>query len=437
MNTAMNNATTRPPRIPDAIARAVILPESFTDLEGVVYPACRWLHENMPIGIAAVEGYDPVWILSKHAHIKEVMSDPELYHNADVNIFLQPTAGDDYLRGLLGGTTKVLQDLSYMEPPEHLPHRNSIQIPFMPARVNRYEAMLRRLAREAVDRMLDSGGECDFVDTVSRDYPFFAIMEILGIPREGYPAMLKMAQDTFGANDPELKRDDIELTPEAFGKQWLAAVRECYEYVETLRQDRLANPRDDLTSAIVHARLKNGEPLPDRTQNNFISTVVLAGHDTTSSAISGGMLGLIKHPDQLQRAKDDPSLIQSLVEECLRYSTPAKHFMRNSTRATTLHGYSMRAMERVMCLLVAGNRDPDVFPQPERFDVGRKNNPHIAFAWGQHVCLGQFFAKIEMRTLFQELLPRIKSIELAGLPKQKAGNFVTGLKKLPIRVTPA
>ena len=423
--------------VPDEIARAVILPASYADLDGTVFPACEWLRHNAPVGRAEVEGYDPLWLISKHADIREVLRDAELFHSADFNIMLQPTAGDEFLRGLLDGTTHVLNNLSYMEPPVHGMYRNATAREFLPAQIRKFEPRFREIAKAAVDHLMEHEGECDFVRDLSARYPLNAVLEMLGVPPEDYDYMLKITQDTFGGDDSDWRRDDVPPTPEAAAKQWAMAVQDAYEYFEVIRKDRLANPRDDLATAIVTAKLENGELMPERIQNHLTLSIAIAGHDTTNSAISAGMHGLALFPEQLQKVKDDPKLIPGLVEESLRWATPAKHFMRNATADTELNGVEISADDRLMCLFVSGNRDEDAFPDPMTFDVTRRPNPHVSFSFGPHVCLGQHIAKIEMRALFDELIPRLGSVELAGEPVLKVSNFVSGFKTLPIRFTRA
>ncbi len=426
-----------PAVVPDDIARAVVLPASYGDLDRTVYPACEWLRENAPVARAKVDGYDPIWLISKHADIKDVLRDAETFHNADANIMLQPQAGDAYLRDLLDGTTHVLSNLSYMEPPEHGRYRNATAFAFLPAQVRRFQDRFRELAREAVDRMLECDGECDFVGVVSAQYPLSAVMEMLGVRREDYELMMKLTQDTFGGDDPDWKRDDVPASPEAMAKQWHASVQDFYEYFEVIRTDRLANPRDDLSTAIVTARLDDGELMPERIQNHLTASIALAGHDTTNSAISAGMHGLALFGAQFEQVRANPELVPGLVDESLRWATPAKHFMRNASCDAEVGGVPIASMDRLMCLFVSGNRDPEVFPDPMSFDVTRRPNPHLSFSFGPHVCLGQHIAKMEMRALFEELIPRLKSVELAGEPRLKVSNFVSGFKSLPIRFTTA
>jgi cytochrome P450 len=424
--------------VPDEVARSVMLPESYADLDGVVHPACRWLRENLPVGLAEIDGYDPVWLVSRHTDIKAVLGNQDLFHNADVNILLYPTAGNESLRVLNGGTTRVLDNLSYMDPPQHATYRTAIASVFTPARVRQFESRLKVLAKEHVDRFLEREGDIDFVSALSRDYPLSAVMELAGIPTEDYQYMLKLTQDTFGGDDPDWKRDDVPESPEAAARQWHAAVQDFYEYFEGIRSERTAKPRlADMSTEIVLARTSDGELMPDRIQNHLTLTLALAGHDTVNSAISGCMFGLLRFPDQFEKVKSDPGLIPGLVDEGLRWATPAKHFMRNATQNVNTLGVEMQAMDPVMALFVSGNRDDAVFADPYVFDVTRKPNPHLSFSYGPHVCLGQHVAKLEMRTLYAELIPRLKAIELAGEPTLKVSNFVSGQKTLPVRFVPA
>jgi cytochrome P450 len=177
--------------------------------------------------------------------------------------------------------------------------------------------------------------------------------------------------------------------------------------------------------------------MPERIQNHMAASVAIAGHDTTNSAIAAGMQGLALFPDQLEKVRAEPKLIPGLVEESLRWATPAKHFTRDATADTEVSGVPIKAGDRLMCAFVSANFDEDVFPDAHSFDVTRRPNPHMAFSFGPHVCLGQHIAKIEMRALFEELIPRLGSIELAGEPRLKVSNFVSGFKTLPVRFTKA
>ena len=205
-----------------------------------------------------------------------------------------------------------------------------------------------------------------------------------------------------------------------------------FNYFTTLTASRRENPTEDLASAIANARI-NGEPLSDLDTMSYYVIVASAGHDTTRNAITGGLLALIENPDQLARLRDQPELMPTAVEEMIRWTTPVKEFMRTATEDTTVRGVPISAGESVYLAYVSANRDEEVFNEPFRFDVGRDPNKHLAFGYGVHFCLGAALARMEMNSLFNELIPRLDSIELAGVPELTATVFVGGLKHLPIR----
>jgi len=200
-----------------------------------------------------------------------------------------------------------------------------------------------------------------------------------------------------------------------------------------LTQSRREHPTEDLASAIANAKI-NGEPLTDMDTLSYYVIVASAGHDTTSAATAGGLLALLENPDQLARLKNDMSLMPTAVEEMIRWVVPVKEFMRTAQADTVVRGVPIAKGEAVLLSYVSANRDEDVFADPFRFDVGRDPNKHLSFGHGVHFCLGAALARMEINSFFTELVPRIKSIELAGEPETMATTFVGGLKHLPIRV---
>ena len=189
-----------------------------------------------------------------------------------------------------------------------------------------------------------------------------------------------------------------------------------------------------IASAIANAKI-NGEPLTDMDTLSYYAIVASAGHDTTSAGLAGGMLALLQNPDQLARLKADPSLMGTAVEEIIRWVVPVKEFMRTAQEDTEVRGVKIAKGEAVYLAYTSGNRDEDVFTDPDKFDVARDPNKHISFGYGVHFCLGASLARMEINSFFSELIPRIESIELAGDPELISTLFVGGLKRLPIRVT--
>jgi alpha-terpineol hydroxylase len=391
MTTTADSAVTA--LVPDEIARAIILPESYAHLEDVVVPAGQWLRDNLPIGLAKVDGYDPVWLISKHADIQEVAKDNELFHNGDVNPLLNSQSDDEFARGLTGGTTRTLDSFSYMDPPEHTGYRGALGDAFQPKVIRqKYEAVFTDLAKELVDELMDRDGECDFVQDFAAHYPTRVTMAVLGVPREEHGRMLRLTKEFFGGADPAMQREEFKGLEDAQSRQWAATVQDFYGFFGQLRAERGEHPQDDLTT-FVNGLQAGGAPWPDHIKNGFLATVAPAGIDTTASAIAGAIIAFTRFPDQFELAKSDPSLIPGLVDEAIRWTTPTKNFMRNATRDTELRGIPIQGMDRLCMMLFSGNRDEDVFPSPHAFDITRRPNRHLSFSHGPHICLGQHIAK--------------------------------------------
>jgi cytochrome P450 len=251
------------------------------------------------------------------------------------------------------------------------------------------------------------------------------ILSILGLPESDYPLMLKLTQEIFGAQDPELARG-------ASQEELLAVIMDFFQYFGRLIEERKANPTDDLASLIANA-VVDGEPMPMMDQVGYYIILATAGHDTTSSSMAGGLQALIENPEQLRRLQDDPSLIGTAADEIIRWVTPVRHFMRTALAPYELHGHRFEEGDWLLLSYPSANRDEAEFTDPFTFDVGRAPNRHLAFGFGVHYCLGAMLAKKEIKALLTELVPRLKSIEFAGKPELSSSYFVGGLKRLPIQ----
>ncbi len=419
-------------RIPTEIAEAVVLPSGYTDPQKM-NDAFTWLRNNQPLGIAEVEGFDPLWLVTKHADILAVERQSNLFLNMAANPILNTQAGDEFLKENCGGTTRVIDTLTHMDAPEHATYRQIASNYFMPGRIGKLEAQVREIAREAVEQLVQKSGDVDFVKDFALYYPLRVVMSLFGVPREDEPKMLQLTQDFFGVNDPEAKRDDVEVSPAAAAQQFRQTIQDFYTYFDTFTDDRRKNPRDDLMTIIANAQV-NGEPISKLHANGYYIAIATAGHDTTSSTSATIMQVLTQFPDVLAKVKNDPSLIPNLTEESLRWYGPVFHFMRCASADTELRGRPIRKGDRLMLCFPSANRDEEVFDRPFEFDLTRSPNRHMSFGNGPHMCIGQHLAKLEIRILFEELLPRIASVELAGTPRYVETNFVGGLKSLPLKL---
>ena len=417
--------------MPKNIAETLVDPRCYADRR--IHDAYTWLRNNNPLGIAEPEGYDPFWTVTKHADILEVSKQNDLFHNGDRQATLTNRESDRRVREMTGGSPHLIKSLVQMDAPEHPKYRMLAQPWFLQGNLKKLEDRIRTIARGAVDKMAAKGGRCDFVKDVALLYPLHVIMEILGVPEEDEPRMLRLTQELFAPQDPDTARaQPADLDPAEYAKALTAVVDDFEAYFTRISEDRRANPRDDFATVIATAKI-NGEPLPRLEQMGYYMIIATAGHDTTSSSTAGAIWELCDHPDQFAKLKADPSLISSMVEESIRWMTPVKHFMRSATRDTELRGRRIAKGDWLMLCYASGNRDEEVFDDPFTFQVDRKPNKQVAFGYGGHVCLGQHLARMEMRILWEELLPRLSDLALDGEPAMSESVFVNGPKRLPIR----
>lgn len=416
--------------VPADVAIKILNPASFAD--DSVMDAYAWLRANEPLGRAEIEGLRPFWIVTRHADILEVSRQNDLFHSGDLPTTFTTLEAEEKVKAMTGGSPHLLRTLVQMDAPDHPKYRVLTQSWFLPQNIRRLEDSIRAIAREHVDRMATLGGRCDFVQDVALTYPLRVIMSILGVPPEDEPRMLRLTQELFAPADPELNRSgeaerDIR---EGLG-DITATISDFFMYFKALSDARRADPTEDLASVIANGVI-DGQPMNDLETMGYYIIVATAGHDTTSSSTAGAVWGMCEYPEAFAAVKQDPSLIPGLVDEAIRWTTPVKHFMRSATEDTEVAGRRIAKGDWLILCYPSGNRDEAVFDRAEVFDPTRNPNRHLAFGYGAHLCLGQHLAKMEMRILFEELMPRLKSLRFDGPPTRSAASFVSGPKKLPI-----
>lgn len=418
--------------IPDEIAQTIIDPAAYA-ANTPLHEAFTWLRKEMPFGRTEIEGYDPFWVATTQKDIREIERQNELFHNGDRAATLVNQEADKVVRDMMGGSPHLVRSLVQMDNPDHANYRQLSQNFFMPQNLTGLEERIREIAKGFVDRMEDMGGTCDFARDVSFLYPLHVVMEILGVPEVDEPLMLKLTQELFGASDPDQNRTGDEVvTAEQGVATLMETVGDFIVYFNELTDARRANPRDDLASIIANGKI-DGEELGHLEAMSYYIIAATAGHDTTSATTAGGLWALCENPDEFAKLKADPGLINSLIEESIRWETPVKHFMRTATDDAEIHGEKIAKGDWMMLSYPSGNRDEAVFDDPFSFQIDRAPNRHIAFGYGAHICLGQHLGRMEMRVLWEELLPRLKSVELNGEPSRVAASFVSGPKSVPIR----
>ena len=420
-------------RIPDDLAARLVDPAVYADSR--IHETYAWLRANNPLGVAQPEGYDPFWVVTRHADILDISRQNALFHSGDRSTTIVSAAGDAHIRQMTGGSPHLVRSLVQMDAPDHPKYRILTQAWFLPQNIRKLEDRIRTIARASVDRMLASGGECDFVTEVALHFPLHVIMEILGVPEADEPRMLMLTQELFGAADPDLGREEKESDPPDVGALQ-GVLADFYQYFAKISAERRTHPREDLATLIATSEI-DGRPISEFEAMSYYVIVATAGHDTTSSTTAGAMQALCEHPDQLAWLKADPARIPGLIDEAIRWTTPVKTFMRSATEDTEVGGRAIAKGDWLMLCYASGNRDEAVFENADQFRADRSPNRQLAFGYGAHLCLGQHLAKMEMRILYEELLPRVKAVELAGAPRMSHAVFVNGLKSLPVRFVAA
>jgi len=255
------------------------------------------------------------------------------------------------------------------------------------------------------------------------------LADMLGVPREDWPKMFEWTNRVAGSSDPEFQE------PDAAGADFLPFEKtrnELFQYFAELAEERRKNPRDDIVSVLANSSI-DGEPMPPLELLSYYFLLVVAGNETTRNAASGGLLALIENPDELVKLRRDPTLVNTAVEEIVRWTSPVIQFCRTAVEDVELHGKKIRAGDAFCLFYPSANRDAEAFDEPDVFRVDRHPNPHLGFGIGQHFCLGANLARLELRVIFSELAQRLEEIELAGPFERMRSSFLGGVKRMPIR----
>ena len=322
------------------------------------------------------------------------------------------------------------------DPPRHTEMRKVCSKRFSARGVGAYEDWIRDVARGVLDRALASDEPFDFVREISRELPIRFLCSIFTVPQDDAPALIEWGDQMIANQDPELSAavvDRVDTEEYRLLPFRSPTARKVFDYADRQRDARLAEPTDDVIAALVTAQSEG--ILSERDYHNYFALLMIAGNETTRHTISSGMLALLEHPNEMRLLQDEPDRIPKAVEEILRWATPVMHFRRTATRDMELRGQTIKAGDKVVTWYISANRDEEVFPDPYRFDVSRSPNDHVTFGpGGPHFCLGAHLARLETKILFQELLPRLRSIELVGRVERIRSDFVNGIKRMPVRL---
>ncbi len=314
-----------------------------------------------------------------------------------------------------------------MDAPRHTKLRLLVNKGFTPRMVAKVDANVRVRARSIVNRVCEMG-ECDFVDKIAAALPLEIICDMMGIPQSDYRRIYELTNTILGVGDPEFASTIEEL---------MAAGLELFQYAQSLGQQRLEDPKDDITSSLMHAEV-DGQRLSPQEFGSFFILLVAAGNETTRNAISHGMYALTQFPDERRKWLADFDKVTPLaVEEIVRWATPVIHFRRTLAVDAELSGQKIAAGDKVVMWYNAANRDERSISDPYRFDVTRDPNDHVGYGGGgPHFCLGANLARREISVMFDELLHRLPDIEVTRAPDMLFSAFIHGVKRMPCRFTP-
>ncbi|MCC6557384.1 MAG: cytochrome P450 [Polyangiaceae bacterium] len=357
------------------------------------------------------------WALTRHEDIARVSRDLATFTQAP-SIFIE-----DMPPGNLRDSPDVIIN---MDPPRHTRFRGLVSKGFSPRMIQGLEGRVREVVTELIDAFAGRGS-ADFVGELATELPMRVILDLVGVPREEQPVVLDYSTRFFGALDPEYQGAPQDLN---------TLMQSMDAVAHRLAEERRRAPKDDMLTLLVNAEV-DGERLSYGEIGGFFRMLLSAGHDTTKTLLSHGMLTLIEHPAARRRLQESPALIPGAVEEMLRFTPPVLYFRRNAARDTEIRGQEIAAGDKVVLWYVSGNRDEAVFRAPDTFDIRRTPNEHLSFGCGPHFCLGASLARLEARVAFEELLRRLPDLELAGPVVRVRSNWVLGIKSMPVRFTPA
>ncbi len=398
----------------------VIGPDTYAE-HGYPHAAWKQLRRESPVHWFDLPNGVGFWAVTKRSDIVWISKQPDHFQNAPrLAIFEEGGPPEDertFVRHLLN-----------MDPPEHPKFRQTASSWFTPRAIERRRPEVERITRELLAEMAAEGEtrEADFVGDLAAPLTLNVLADMLGVPREDWRLMFQWTNQIAGSADPEFQDSE---TPDATVEN---ARNSLFQYFMALAEKRRSDPRDDMVSVLVNSSV-DGQPMPPLELLSYYLLLVVAGNETTRNAASGGLLALIENPAELAKLRDNPGLVDSAVEEIVRWTAPVIQFCRTPVEDVELRGKQIRAGESLCLFYPSANRDEDVFEDPDVFRVDRRPNPHLGFGIGEHFCLGANLARLELQVIFRELATRLEEVELAGPFERMRSSFLGGVKRMPIR----
>jgi cytochrome P450 len=388
------------------------------------YPHEAWtrLRAEAPVAWVDPPGFEPFWAITKYADVQHIATQPQRFSSAH-GISLRRAGAP------LPPPSEILV---LLDPPRHGPMRRLASPTFGPRGLRSRRPDIERMAVEILDEALAPGApvELDFVERIAAPFPLAVIAWTLGVPRADVSLLFRWTNEIIGKEDPEYRRPG-----ERPGQTIKRARGELHAYFDHVVEERRRRPQDDLISLLIAARIDD-TPLNPEQLISYCELLVEAGNETTRNAISGGLLAFAERSDEWEKLRTNPGLLPDAVEEILRWVSPISHFTRVATEEVEVRGTTIRTGDQVALYFASANRDEEVFDDPFAFRIDRSPNPHLAFGFGEHFCMGAQLARVELETVFRHLLARFESFEVSG-PVERLSSIINGsIRRLPIRYRP-
>ena len=386
-------------------------------IQGIPHEWFTHLRRNAPIYHHPEPAGPGFWVFSRYEDVVAIGRDARRFSSEQSRGGVVMLEEPDYEVEDPGGNMMLT-----MDPPPHTRYRRLVNRGFTPRMIGMLEPHIREMSGRIIDEAL-AQGEVDFVVDIASELPLQVIAELMGVPQEDRHRIFDWSNRMIGSEDPEYSVSEEHVQQ---------AQIEMFMYAQSLADRRREDPQEDIITKLLSADI-DGDQLSAMDFNLFFLLLAVAGNETTRNAISHGMNAFLDHPDQYRLLVETPELIDTAIEEILRWASPVLYFRRNVTEDMDYKGHQLKEGDKVSIWYISANRDEDVFKDPFRFDITRSPNEHVAFGGGgPHHCLGANLARMELKLFFEELTRKVPHVESQGQPVRLRSNFIGGIKHLPV-----
>jgi cytochrome P450 len=420
------------PEIPVELVSPLFNPATFKDRDAV-HDILRRLRLDYPLSVAEVPGFDPHWIVTRHADLREIAQQDDIFRSGQRSKTLVDRATDVLVRSLAQGKATPFRSLVHMDQPEHHKHRAVCSRFFAPEGIQEMMPFLQRTAETFAEALEAHRSECDFASAIATPFALTIIMGLLGVPASEHAEMLRITRGLLRSSDPDPNGASPRLDDtHDRARNWVSVLNAFDRHFTPVIERQRRTPVAGLSSIIANGRI-DGQLMSHDAMISYFMLLSTAGHDTTAATASMGMWQLAVRGDVLADLKQTPEEIPLFVEETLRWASPVQHFIRSAAKDYCLAGRKIRKGDLLYLSYLSANHDEKVFESPFTFDHNRRPNPHLSFSVGRHTCLGLHLARAALVALWTAILPRLRNLELSACPQMSQSTFVSGPKYLPIR----